>query len=149
MSSCLLEWHCHCVVAFTDPMYCIWAVTYCGHWQSVFDCCCKIWSGHVSIRYPYPYELKTGLFFFPYLKLETVKRVKGSVLAVTFWKAHRGFIGLVNVKMTTLLKDTTISAGVKGSLQVTRTGLGCTRTLNLETQVFNAKKRCDFRTWCR
>jgi hypothetical protein len=71
--------YCHCVAAFADPMYCIWALTYCGHWQSDSDCCRKIWSGHVSIRYPY--ELEAELCFFcP--KPETV-------LAVTFWKVHR------------------------------------------------------------
>jgi hypothetical protein len=34
--------YCHCVAAFADPMYCIWALTYCGHWQSDSDCCRKM-----------------------------------------------------------------------------------------------------------
>jgi len=84
--------YCHCVAAFADPMYCIWAVTYCGHWQSDSDCCRKIWSGHVSIRYPY--ELETGLCFI--FLSETWNR---SML--TFRKEHRGVTSSAN--MTNLL----------------------------------------------
>lgn len=145
--SCWSEWHCwSCMVALANPMYCIWAVTYCGHWHSDCDCCCKIWSVHHSSILM---DLKVGEFLL-FIKTLNSKQWTvswqlielhisvGDVLFVelTLWFFFFNFYDYKSVHDR--------SAAPKLSCDA----LGLTsRNIEPGSTIFQCVKRCDLRTW--